>query len=196
MIRRRLRRLLALISPLALAACYIPPQQQQQQGYGQQPQQGYGQQQPGAAGQPAAGAAPAAATCPPVQAQPNTVDAQMVQLFTQSAWCHFSYSGTSGGGTERNERVVMTLDGRIVSSSKSESSYSGTNTNQYGDQTQAWGAASANAGGDQGCWKVMNGQLALSSDGVNWQPVPTQVTQNSNGYPIVNAGGKEYSSCN
>jgi hypothetical protein len=188
---RRVRGLVSLLAPLALAACYIPPQQQQpQQGYGQQPQPGYGQ------AQPAAAAAPPAAICPAVQAQPGTADAQMVQLFTQTAWCHFSYSGTSGGGTERNERVVMTMDGRIVSGSKSESSYSGTNSNQYGDQTQAWGTASANAGGDQGCWKVLNGQLQLSSDGASWQAVPTQVTQNSNGYPIVNAGGKEYSSCN
>ena len=83
-----------------------------------------------------------------------------------------------------------------MSSSNAESSYSGTNSNQYGEQTQAWGAANASAGGDQGCWKVMNGQLNLSNDGVNWQPVPTQVTQNSNGYPIVNAGGKEYATCN
>lgn len=188
---RRRRRLFSFIAPLALAACYLPPQQQQP-GYGQQ-QPGYGQQQP-AAGQPGAqGAAPAAgAACPPVQAQPGTADAQMVQMFTQTAWCHFSYSG----GTERNERVVMTMDGRIASNSRSETSHSGTNTNQYGEQTQAWGTASASAGGDQGCWKVLNGQLQLSSDGVNWQPVPTQVTQNSNGYPIVNAGGKEYATCN
>jgi len=27
-------------------------------------------------------------------------------------------------------------------------------------------------------------------------PVPLQVTQNSNGYPIITADGKEYSSCN
>ncbi|HUS63174.1 MAG TPA: hypothetical protein VMZ28_01485 [Kofleriaceae bacterium] len=185
----RLRRLFTLISPLALAACYLPPQQQQQPGYGQQ-QPG---QQPAAGQQPAyGGAAPAASTCPAVQAQPGTTDAQMVQMFTQTAWCHFSYSG----GTERNERVVMTMDGRIASNGRSETSHSGTNSNQYGEQTQAWGTASASASGDQGCWKVVNGQLNLSSDGVNWQPVPTQVTQNSNGYPIVNAGGKEYATCN
>jgi hypothetical protein len=178
--------------PLLLAACIMPPQQQQ----------------PGAAQQPGAyGAAPAAApagtapaaaagpvTCPAVQATGQ--DAQMAQVLSSSPWCYYSYSGGSGGGTEQKERVVLTMDGRAVSNANSESSYSGTSTNQYGDQTQAWGAGGAQANAKQGCWTVQNGQLQLSADGVQWTPVPTSVTQNSNGYPIVNAGGKEYASCN
>lgn len=133
-------------------------------------------------------------TCPAVQASGQ--DAQLAQLLSQSAWCHYSYSGTTGGGTEKKERIVLSMDGRAVSNGSSESSYSGDNRNQYGDQTQTWGAGGAAQSGNQGCWKVQGGQLQLSSDGVQWAAVPTSVTQNSNGYPIVNAGGKEYASCN
>jgi hypothetical protein len=36
----------------------------------------------------------------------------------------------------------------------------------------------------------------LSQDGAQWAPQALQVTRNSNGYPILNSGGKEYSQCN
>src|SRR5437870_4913303 len=36
----------------------------------------------------------------------------------------------------------------------------------------------------------------LSQDGMNWAPQQLQVTQNSNGYPIIKSGGKEYMQCN
>ena len=38
--------------------------------------------------------------------------------------------------------------------------------------------------------------LHLSQDGMNWTPQQLQVTQNSNGYPIIKSGGKEYMQCN
>jgi len=37
--------------------------------------------------------------------------------------------------------------------------------------------------------------LLISADGTTWQPLSLQITQNSNGYPIVTADGKEYSQC-
>lgn len=50
--------------------------------------------------------------------------------------------------------------------------------------------------GKQGRWKVQDNVLHLSGDGFNWEPQPLQITQNSNAYPIVKAGGKEYMICN
>ena len=49
---------------------------------------------------------------------------------------------------------------------------------------------------NQGRWKVDAGMLHLSQDGLNWAPQQLQVTQNSNGYPIIKSGGKEYMQCN
>ena len=51
-------------------------------------------------------------------------------------------------------------------------------------------------GAQQGRWKVADGMLHLSQDGTSWQPQPLQVTQNSNGSPIVKSGGREYMVCN
>jgi hypothetical protein len=49
--------------------------------------------------------------------------------------------------------------------------------------------------GEQGRWKIGNGMLYLSPDGVNWQPQPLQVTQSSSGHPILKSGGKDYLVC-
>ena len=69
-----------------------------------------------------------------------------------------------------------------------------------GAQTYNSGPAGSVAGqygnSEQGRWKVANGMLHLSQDGTNWAPQPLQVTQNSNGYPIIKSGGKEYMQCN
>ena len=37
--------------------------------------------------------------------------------------------------------------------------------------------------------------LHLSQDGATWAPQQLQVTQNSNGSPIIKSGGKEYMVC-
>ena len=49
---------------------------------------------------------------------------------------------------------------------------------------------------NQARWKVAEGMLHLSPDGMSWTPQQLQVTQNSNGYPIIKSGGKEYMQCN
>ncbi len=47
-----------------------------------------------------------------------------------------------------------------------------------------------------GLWEVRNGQLWGSYGNAPLQLVqPFSVTRNSNGYPIINSLGKEYSSC-
>ena len=80
---------------------------------------------------------------------------------------------------------MFSPDGLVRQSSGTEtysSGASGTVAGQYG-------------GGSQARWKVSGGMLQLSQDGATWTPQPLQVTQNSNGYPILKSGGKEYMQC-
>jgi hypothetical protein len=146
-------------------------------------------------------AAPAPApTRPPVAAAPaggadgavagTPQDRQVAQFLAASPWCHYSYSGGNQGGTERRERVVFSPDGRVASRDGSESAYAG----QIGGQ--AWGVGSQGGGGQQGRWRVRAGMLELSADGLNFRPVPLQLSQNSNGHPILSSNGKEYFRCN
>jgi hypothetical protein len=140
--------------------------------------------------------APAPAPVAAPGACPNPGSDQLAQLLLSSPWCHFSYSGGSMGGTSRQERVVFSNNGSVSMTGGSESSYSGQLNNQYGDQTAAWGTGSANNDGTQGCWRAEGAVLFLTAPNGQQSQVLLQVTQNSNGYPIINAGGKEYATCN
>jgi hypothetical protein len=111
-------------------------------------------------------------------------DRQLAQLLLSSRWCHFTYSQTSG--TSNTERAQFFPDGNVVQSSGAETYNSGSNGTVAGQSS----------GGERGMWRVQNGMLMLSQDGANWTPTQLQVTRNSNGYPIVTSGGKEYSQCN
>ena len=111
------------------------------------------------------------------------VDGQLTQLLTSSAWCGFTYNQRSGTSTK--ERVVFNGNGTVFRTSGAEtynSGPAGSIAGQYGNA-------------NQGRWKVDGGLLHLSQDGTNWTPQQLQVTQNSNGYPIINSGGKEYMRC-
>lgn len=110
-------------------------------------------------------------------------DRQIAQILLSSPWCYMRYSQTLG--TTSTERVVFSQDGRVVQSTGRETSMSNQYGNLYGNSS----------GGDQGMWRVQNGNLMLSANGAQWEAVPLQITRNSNGYPIVTAGGKEYSQC-
>lgn len=161
-------------------------------------------QRAGAGGGTGQGAPPAApqAMAPPGPARPDTPmasdaslastpqDRQVAQFLAASPWCHYSYKGGNLGGTEKRERVVFSPDGRVASRDGSESSYSG----QVGGQ--AWGTNAQGGGGQQGRWRVRQAQLEMSADGQNWLPVPLQLSQNSNGHPILTTNGKEYFRCN
>ncbi len=114
----------------------------------------------------------------------NPQDQQIAQLLLRSPWCYFSYSQTSG--TTRTERVVYRADGTGVQSTGGETYNSGANGTVSG-QSQ---------GGTAFRWRVQNGVLMATSDGVQWGQYPLQITQNSNGSPIITAAGKEYSMCN
>lgn len=112
------------------------------------------------------------------------VDGQLTALLTRNTWCGFTYNQHTG--TSTSERVVFAANGLVSRSSGAQtynSGPAGSVAGQYGDR-------------DQARWKVANGMLQLSQDGVNWSPQALQVTQNSNGYPIIKSGGKEYMQCN
>ena len=113
----------------------------------------------------------------------STQDQQIAQLLLGSAWCSFRYSQVSG--TSSTERVQFFADGTVAQ---------GSNTDTY-SSGRAGTVAGQHAGNRRGRWRVQAGALMLSEDGVNWSATPLQITQNSNGYPIVRADGKEYSQC-
>jgi hypothetical protein len=114
----------------------------------------------------------------------TTQDRQLAQFLMSSRWCNFTYSQTSG--TSHTERVQYFPNGTVVQSSGGETYNSGANGTVAGQSS----------GGRRGMWRVQGGVLMLSEDGQNWSPQPLQVTRNSNGYPIVNASGREYTQCN
>jgi hypothetical protein len=111
-------------------------------------------------------------------------DQQIAQLLMANRWCSFSYNQTSGRTS--TEQVQFNRDGTATRGARSETQSSNPNGSYYGNSQ----------GGDRGYWRIQGGQLMLSHDGQQWAPQPLQVTRNSNGYPILNSGGKEYSQCN
>lgn len=111
-------------------------------------------------------------------------DQQAAQFLMGNRWCAFSYNQTSGRTS--TEQVVFNRDGTATRGSQTEAQSSGPNGSVY----------SNGQGGDRGYWRVQNGQLMLSQDGGQWTLVPSQVTRNSNGSPILTLAGKEYMVCN
>ena len=110
---------------------------------------------------------------------------QLSQLLTSSAWCSFSYNKTSGASS--TTRVRYFPNGTWSLGGQSETYNSGA----YGSM-----AGQANSQ-NSGLWEVRNGQLYGSYGNAPVEPVqPFSVTRNSNGSPILNVLGKEYSLCN
>lgn len=100
-----------------------------------------------------------------------------------SAWCYFRYNNVSG--TSKQERVVFNKNGTWSSGARGETYSSG----MYGT---ASGQTDSSSGGR---WAVKGGDLLMSEGGGALEDVGLKVSKNSNGWPILNAGGKEYSSC-
>lgn len=138
----------------------------------------------GAGSAPAAAGAPSAAAGNVTSLGTTPADQQIAQLLVSSPWCHMRYSQQMGATT--TERVVFGRDGRVVSGTQRESAVN----NQYGSY---YGNSSD---GTQGFWRVQNGNLMLSGDGQNYEATRLVISRNSNGYPIVTSGGKEYYQCN
>ncbi|HEX7917843.1 MAG TPA: hypothetical protein VF454_00490 [Gemmatimonadales bacterium] len=111
-------------------------------------------------------------------------DAQIERILLSSPWCYMRYSQTLGSTS--TERGVFYRDGRLVVGTGHEMVSSGPNGTVYGSGN----------GGSEYRWRVQNGDLWLSEAGGPFNPAGLRITQNSNGYPILNVAGKEYNQCN
>ncbi|HWA40074.1 MAG TPA: hypothetical protein VG712_00585 [Gemmatimonadales bacterium] len=111
-------------------------------------------------------------------------DAQIERILLSGPWCYMHYSQTLG--STNTERGVFYRDGRLVVGTGHEMVSSGANGTVYG----------SGSGGTEYRWRVQNGDLWLSEAGGPFNPAGLRITQNSNGYPILNVGGKEYNQCN
>ena len=139
---------------------------------------------------PLASGGAAAATGGATSRGGNAQDQQIANLLTSTAWCTFSYSGSStysgtSSGTTRSSRTVFSPDGLVSEMRNGESVNSGSAGAAYGSNSNA----------QQGRWKIENGQLMLSANGVQWALQPMTIADNGNGYPIITTAGKEYMMC-
>ena len=105
-------------------------------------------------------------------------------LLLSSAWCSFTYNKISG--TSHQERVVFSADGRWGLGARGETYSSGANGSVAGQSDSSSG----------GRWVAKGGSLLMSTGGGDLEDIGLSVTKNSNGYPILKSGSKEYSSCN
>ena len=134
------------------------------------------------------GGNPAGSGRPGVAGKPGATKGasdQLTQLLLSSAWCKFKYNQISG--TSSSIRYQFFSNGSYSNSGRSETYSSG----RYGTVAGQYDS------GGSGQWAVRNGQLFISNppEQPNLQPMPVTVTRNSNGYPIINADGEEYSMC-
>ena len=111
-------------------------------------------------------------------------DAQIERILLSSPWCYMHYSQTLG--STNTERGVLLRDGRLMVGTGHEMVSSGQNGTVYGSGN---GAAEYR-------WRVSNGDLWIATNGAPFAQAGLRITQNSNGYPILNVNGKEYSQCN
>lgn len=118
----------------------------------------------------------------PAAAAPAGRD-ELSALLLSSAWCHFRYNKLSGSSSQR--RVVFARDGSWSSGARSESHSSGASGTVAGQSDSSSG----------GRWKAGGGRLLMSEGGGALEDVGLSVSRNSNGYPILDVGGKEYSQC-
>ncbi len=115
-------------------------------------------------------------------AAPRAGTDQLSQLLLSSNWCYLRYAS----GNTYTQKVHFDANGTWSDASESDIYVS----NGMGTAE----ATNARQGGGQ--WAVRNGQLLLSSpETPQLTPIPLTITRNSNGSPILNADGKEYSMC-
>ena len=114
-------------------------------------------------------------------------DAAIKRFLLANDWCSFSYSGSSSGsyGHSSTSRVHLSSNGMISRRSGSENYSSNSNGSM----------ASQGNSGDSGRWEVRGGVLYLSDGNTPMQAVNLSMTRNSNGSPILKAGGIEYMQC-
>jgi hypothetical protein len=109
---------------------------------------------------------------------------RLSSLLLSSPWCRFEYNKISG--SSHQERVVFRRDGTWDSGARSESHSSGAAGTVAGQTDSSSG----------GRWHVKGSSLFMSLGGGAIEDTGLSVSRNSNGYPILKTGIKEYSSCN
>jgi hypothetical protein len=140
--------------------------------------------QNGHAATPNASATTARAAPPQTSARAAAND-PLSRLLLSSAWCSSHYNTVSGASS--STRYEYHADGTWRLGARSETYSSGANGTVAGQYDS----------GNSGNWESRDGTLYMSSTQLPMQAVPGfQVSQNSNGYPIINSGGKEFYSCN
>lgn len=125
-----------------------------------------------------------AAKQPPPAAKGAGSD-ELAKLLLSSAWCSFKYNKVSGSSS--SERWQFFANGTFQVGARREgysSGYGGTMASQHDS-------------GNSGQWKTQGGQLFLASPDTAGQmvQVPLAVTRNSNGHPILQSNGQEFSQC-
>ena len=120
------------------------------------------------------------------QAAPRATgqDAQIERILLSSPWCYMHYSQITG--STNTERGVFLRDGRLLVGTGHEMVSSGQNGTVYGSGN----------GSTEYRWRVQSSDLWISENGAPFAQAGLRITQNSNGYPILNVNGKEYSQCN
>ena len=111
-------------------------------------------------------------------------DAQIERILISSPWCYLHYSQITG--STNTERGVFLRDGRLVVGTGHKMVSSGQNGTVYGSGN----------GSTEYRWRVQSNDLWISQDGGPFTQTGLRITQNSNGYPILNVNGKEYNQCN
>ncbi|MBL9039780.1 MAG: cell envelope integrity protein TolA [Archangium sp.] len=108
---------------------------------------------------------------------------QLSQLLVSSNWCYLRYAS----GNTYTQKIHFSPDGTWNDFSESD-----IHVNNSIGIAQATGNRQ-----NGGQWAVQGGQLMMSDPPETPQlaPVPLTITRNSNGYPILNADGREYSMC-
>ena len=110
---------------------------------------------------------------------------QLSRLLLSSAWCSFTYNKISGASNTTKYRFFP--NGTWSNGGRAETYHSGAAGSVAGQYDSSGG----------GQWESRNNQLFMSGPGEPLQLVPGfSVTQNSSGHPIINADGREFSSCN
>jgi hypothetical protein len=116
-------------------------------------------------------------------------DAQLKNLLISSAWCSFSFSGSSGGSPTHgrtNSSQVRFFSNGTYSMGERSVGYSEGSGGSVTGQTDS---------GSDGQWEIRQGKLYLSEGFGQLEPLDLRVKYNSNGYPILTADGVEYSQC-
>jgi hypothetical protein len=108
---------------------------------------------------------------------------QLTALLMSSPWCYFSYNQISGASHQ--ERIVFGAGGLWSSGKRGETYSRGAGGTVAGQKDSRGG----------GRWLVSGGKLLMSEGEAPMQDTGLTVSRNSNGYPVLHSGKKEYSQC-